>query len=99
MNAFAIKLLLSVIAVIALIALLIIISKRNQKRRKKRIIRPMDIVMLRPSLKQNFPDIPLNNPMTVVEVNAEEVEVRYHHFKLHTLHTARLPRKAVVKVS
>jgi hypothetical protein len=85
--------------IVAVVAAIIIISAKSiARKRQDKAIMIGDIVMLDPHYKKDYPSIPTNNVLHILEVDDDFAKVEYIHFKKGSFHQEKLLKKVLRKV-
>lgn len=80
--------------------LLFFYFRRRQMKAKKFLqLRVGDIVTLHTKYRKSYPELPINNPFTIVGFEESNVLIKYIHFKKITLHHETVAREAIKKIS
>ena len=73
--------------------------KQQKKRKKAKNFKVGDIVTLHHRFRNIYPQLPSNNPFTIVGLENDKVHLKYIHFKSITIHFDTVVREAIKKVS
>jgi hypothetical protein len=73
--------------------------KSYQKKQQQKVLKSGDIARLKSVYHKDYPFIPVNNVLHILDVDGEYVRVEYLNFKDGTYHKEKLTKDAIRKIS
>jgi hypothetical protein len=87
-----------ILLLIAIAAVAVFVNKSYQQKQQNELLKSGDIATLKSVYHKDYPFIPANNVLHILDVDGEYVKVEYIDFKDGSYHKQQLSKDAVRKV-